>query len=163
MNVRKILGNVQKKGGGSMEGIFWLAVLILMVVIEAITLGLTTIWFAGGALAAFIAALVGAWLVVQVVLFFVVSFALLLGTRPFAVKYFNHDRARTNLESLIGAQAVVLEEIDNLQATGRVQVNGQEWSARSADGMAISKAETVQIEAIQGVKLMVKRREKMEE
>ena len=125
MNVRKILGNVQKKGGGSMEGIFWLAVLILMVVIEAITLGLTTIW-SGGALAAFIAALVGAGIVVQVVLFFVVSFALLLGTRPFAVKYFNHDRARTNLESLIGAQAVVLEEIDNLQATGRVQVNGQE-------------------------------------
>lgn len=146
-----------------MEGIFWLAVLIVMVVIEVITLGLTTIWFAGGALAAFLVSLTGAGLVVQIVLFFVVSFVLLLGTRPFAVKYFNRDRTRTNVESLIGRNAVVLEDIDNLQAAGRVQVNGQEWSARSADGLAIAKGETVQIEAIQGVKLMVKRRGKMEE
>ena len=144
-----------------MEGIFWLAILILMVVIEFITLGLTTIWFAGGALIAFLASLAGAGLPVQAVLFFVVSLGLLLGTRPFAMKYFNKDRTKTNAESLIGATAVVMEDIDNLQAVGRVQVNGQEWSARSSSGFGIPKGKTVLVEEIRGVKLVVK--EKMEE
>lgn len=144
-----------------MEGIVWLAILIIMVVIEIITLGLTTIWFAGGAFIAFFASLAGAGLPVQIVLFFVISLVLLLGTRPFAVKYFNKDRTRTNAESLIGASAVVLEDIDNLQAVGRVQVNGQEWSARSSSGFGIQKGKTVLVEEIRGVKLVVK--EKTEE
>lgn len=145
-----------------MEGIIWLAVLVVMIVIEIITLGLTTIWFAGGALAAFLASLLGAGLPVQVALFFIVSLVLLLGTRPFAVKYFNKDRKKTNLESLIGAEAVVLEDIDNLKAAGRVQVNGQEWSARSSDGQGIRSGEIVRIEDIRGVKLMVSANKKME-
>ena len=145
-----------------MEGIIWLAILVVVLVIEIITLGLTTIWFAGGALVAFLASLLGMGLPVQIVLFFVVSLVLLLGTRPFAVKYFNKDRKKTNLESLIGAEALVLEEIHNLKASGRVQVNGQEWSARSSDGREIKCGEIVRIEAIRGVKLMVRASEKTE-
>ncbi len=146
-----------------MDGIVWLAILIVMVVIEIITLGLTTIWFAGGALAAFIASLLGAGVPIQIVLFIVVSLLLLIVTRPIAVKFFNRDRVRTNAESLIGATAIVLEDIHNLQATGRVQVNGQEWSARSKDDTLINKGKEVLIEEISGVKLIVKEKEKMEE
>lgn len=145
-----------------MEGIVWLAILIIMVVIEIVTLGLTTIWFAGGALVAFIASLLGAGLPIQVVLFILVSLLLLLGTRPLAVKYFNKDRVKTNAESLIGTVGIVMQEIDNLHAQGMVQVNGQEWTARSTDDTVIEKGKEVLIEEIRGVKLIVKEK-KMED
>ena len=143
-----------------MEGIIWLAVLIIMLVVEIITLGLTTIWFAGGALVAFFAYLLGAGIPLQAALFVVVSLALLIGTRPFAVKYLKVGRYRTNVESLLGAEAIVLEDIDNLKARGRVQVNGQEWSAKTdePDGY-IGKNTVVVIDGIQGVKLIVREKE----
>lgn len=145
-----------------MEGIVWLVILIIMVVIEIVTLGLTTIWFAGGALVAFIASLLGAGLPIQLVLFILVSLLLLLGTRPLAVKYFNKDRVKTNAESLIGTIGIVMQEINNLQAQGIVQVNGQEWTARSTDDTVIEKGKEVLIEEIRGVKLIVKEK-KMED
>ena len=136
--------------------IFWLIVLVLSIVIEIATLGLTTIWFAGGALLAVIAAALGLPLVVQIVLFFAVSLLLLYFTRPVAVKYFNKDRVKTNAESLVGKQAIVISEIDNLQGIGQVTVAGMEWSARTAeDGMTIPVGNVVNIVAINGVKLIV--------
>lgn len=139
-----------------MEGIFWLAVILIMSVIEIITLGLTTIWFAGGALAAFLAYLLGAGVAVQAVLFAAVSVALLVVTRPLAVRFFNKDREKTNAESLIGKTAVVLERIDNLMGEGKVCVEGQEWTARAVDGIAIPQDARVEIMDISGVKLLVK-------
>ncbi len=136
--------------------IFWLIALVLSIVIEIATLGLTTIWFAGGALLAVIAAALGLPLVVQIVLFFAVSLLLLYFTRPVAVKYFNKDRVKTNAESLVGKQAIVISEIDNLQGIGQVTVPGMEWSARTAeDGMTIPVGSVVNIVAINGVKLIV--------
>lgn len=142
-----------------MEGIFWLVVIVVMAVIEIITLGLTTIWFAGGALAAFLASLLGASVLVQSILFIVVSVVLLAFTRPWAVEYFNKDRARTNADSLIGETGIVLQEIDNLKAQGMVSVRGQEWTARAADNTVISKETQVEIVEISGVKLLVKEKE----
>ena len=113
--------------------IFWLVALVLFILIEIATMGLTTIWFAGGALVAVIASALGLPLVVQIVLFFAVSFVLLYFTRPMAVKYFNKDRVKTNAESLVGRQAIVISEIDNLQGIGQVTVGGMEWSARTAE------------------------------
>lgn len=139
-----------------MEGVFWLFIVIVMAVIEIITLGLTTIWFAGGALAAFVASLLGANLAVQIVLFIAVSVVLLAVTRPLAVKFLNKDRVKTNAESLIGKLAVVKQEIDNLNAQGLVSVNGQEWTARAVDGKIIPQDATVEVVEISGVKLMVK-------
>lgn len=139
-----------------MEGILWLVIIIVMAIIEIITLGLTTIWFAGGALAAFIADILGAGLVVQIVLFIAVSFLLLVFTRPFAMKIMNKDKIRTNAESLIGKSAIVIEEIDNLKAKGLASVNGQEWTARSADDTVITKDTVVEIADIKGVKLIVR-------
>lgn len=142
-----------------MEGIFWLVVVVVMAMIEIITLGLTSIWFAGGALVAFLAYLLGANLITQMILFVLVSFLLLGFTRPLAMKYINKNRTKTNAESLVGKNAVVLEDIDNLKARGMVSVSGQEWTARSADDTLIAKDTVVEIIEIRGVKLIVKPKE----
>lgn len=138
----------------------WLILFIVLLVIEIFTMGLTTIWFAGGALAALLMAVIGFGLLVQAVVFLAVSVILLVMTRPIAVKYFNTERQKTNAESLIGLQAVVLQDVDTLHASGLVEVNGQEWSAKTdeADGY-IPKDSIVSIEGIQGVKLIVKAKE----
>lgn len=142
--------------------LLWLILLVVFLVIEIITLGLTTIWFAGGALIAAIASMVGAPWPVQVLLFFAVSLVLLFLTRPVAVKYFNKDRVKTNVESMAGRQGVVISPVDNLQGTGQVNVDGQEWSARSEDDQKKYPAGTVvTVTRVQGVKLIVK--EKQEE
>lgn len=139
-----------------MEGVIWLFIVVVMAIIEIITLGLTTIWFAGGALVAFVASLLGANLIVQIVLFIVVSVGLLALTRPLAVKFLNKGRESTNAESLIGKRAVVKQEIDNLNARGMVSVNGQEWTARAFEEKIIPEGTTVEIMEISGVKLLVK-------
>lgn len=136
---------------------FWLILLIVCIGIEVATMGLTTIWFAGGALVAIFAAVVGAPIWLQAVLFIVVSLLLLFFTRPIAVKYFNKDRVKTNVESMVGRQAIVVSEIDNLQGIGQVTVGGQEWSARSADEkVKIAVGAVVIVVAINGVKLIVR-------
>ena len=119
-----------------MQEMLWLALFILLLIIEIVTMGLTTIWFAGGALAAFIAGLLGCGLAVQIILFLVVSILLFVFTRPVAVKYFNKDRQKTNADRLVGQEAIVTEDIYTLQAHGTVEVNGQELSAntKEADG-----------------------------
>ncbi len=141
-----------------MEPVIWLILLVVLLVIEIITLGLSTIWFAGGAVVAFIAALLGAPTAVQVILFLIVSILLLVFTRPVAVKYLNRTRVRTNVESLIGKKAVVSETIDNMKSAGHVTVNGLEWMARSQDdGEIIEKEEIIRIVRVEGVKLIVER------
>ena len=136
--------------------IFWLVVMVALIVIELATLGLTTIWFACGALVAVVAAAMDAPLLLQILMFVVVSFAVLLAVRPIAVKYFNKDRTRTNIESMIGRQAIVVGEIDNMQGIGQVSVNGMEWSARSTiNELKIAVGRVVVIRAVDGVKLIV--------
>ena len=147
-----------------MQAVTWLVLLVVMLAAEAVTLGLTTIWFAAGALAAFLFALAGANLIIQIVAFFVVSAILLFSMRPVAAKWLNKDRTRTNAESLIGKTAVVTEPIDNLAGTGQVQVQGQYWTARAvSDQMQITKDARVVIEKISGVKLIVKEEKEWKE
>ena len=137
--------------------IFWLVVLIACIAIEAMTMGLTTVWFAGGALVAVFVAVLNGPIALQVVLFVLVSMLMLFFTRPVAVKYFNKDRVKTNVESLVGKTAVVTADVDNIQGVGQAIVNGQEWSARSyTDELRISAGTVVEVVAINGVKLMVK-------
>ena len=136
--------------------IFWLVLLIVCIGIEVLTLGLTTIWFAGGALVAIFASLLYAPVFVQIILFFLVSLLMLFFTRPIAVKYFNRDRVKTNVESMVGRQAVVTGEIDNIQGIGQVTLSGQEWSARTVEaGITLTEGSVVIVRAISGVKLMV--------
>ena len=143
--------------------IVWLVVLIVSIAIEALTLGLTSIWFAGGALLAVVAAALSLPISVQVLVFFVGSLLLLIFTRPIAVKYFNKDRIKTNVESFVGRQAIVISEIDNLQGIGQVTVSGQEWSARSFNqDEKFEVGAVVNVVAIDGVKLIVKADPQME-
>ena len=140
-----------------MTPLAWLGILAILLVIEAITVGLTTVWFAGGALVACIASWLGGGIVVQLLLFFGVSVVLLIFTRPLAVRYMNKGVEKTNAESLLGTRAVVTQPIDNLAQTGQVKINDIDWMARSAeDGVKIPEDAVVEILEIQGVKLIVK-------
>ncbi len=143
-----------------METVFWLVLFVALLIIEIFTLGLTTIWFAGGALVAVFLSFIGFTTPIQVIAFLLVSILLLLLTRPIAVKFFNQERQRTNVESLIGMKAIVLEDIDTLRGTGRAEVNGLEWSAKTDNTDEVIAAGTVVvIEGIQGVKLIVRKQE----
>ena len=142
-----------------MNPIIWLVILIVLLVIEIITLGLSTIWFAGGALAAFIAALLGANTYLEIILFLAVSLVLLLFTRPVVMRYLNANKTATNVDSLIGEQAIVIKTINNLLGQGEILVGGVEWSARSADeNDVIEKNAIVRILKVDGVKLIVERK-----
>lgn len=142
----------------TMESVYWLILLAVLLVVEIITLGLTTIWFAVGALIAFLATLIGFGIFAQVVVFVVVSLLMLYFTRPIAVKYFNNKTVKTNYESLIGKEAKVTSTIDNFNAAGSASLNGQEWTARAADDKDIIEAGAkVTVIDIIGVKLIVRR------
>ena len=137
----------------------WLVVFILSILVEAATAGLASIWFAGGAFAAFILALVGVGPVWQVVAFVVISLLLLVFTRPLARKYVNRRAEKTNVvDSIIGRTAIVTEEINNILATGKVTVDGMPWTARSAVAEEVSPAGTeVTVVSLTGVKCIVRR------
>lgn len=140
-----------------MEVIAWLIALIIFLVIEAVTVTLVCIWFAGGSLIGMLAAALQAPLWLQIILFLLVSILLLIYTRPIAMKHFNKNREKTNVSGIIGKQGIVTKEIDNLHGEGQVTVGGQEWSARNiADGEVISEGSIVTVEEIKGVKLMVR-------
>ena len=145
-----------------MNAMYWLILLIVLVVIEIITLGLTTIWFAGGALVTFILAMLDVSPVIQWAVFCAVSLALLFGTSPWALRFFNSQKQeKTNVDSLLGKTAVVTAEIHNLEGRGEVFVNGLTWTARTEkDSEVIPKDARVEIIAVEGVKLIV--REKKE-
>lgn len=140
-----------------MEPILWLILLAVLLVTEAVTVGLTTIWFAGGALVAAIASGLGAGILIQWILFLSISVVLLIFTRPLAVRYMNRGVEKTNVDSLIGKRAVVIQKINNLEQTGQVRINDIEWMARSlSDDMHIPENAIVVIEDVQGVKLIVR-------
>ncbi|MBP3610983.1 MAG: NfeD family protein [Lachnospiraceae bacterium] len=135
---------------------FWFALLIIFVVVECFTVGLVSIWFAGGALAAMLFALAGAEAIWQDIIFLVVSGLLLVLTRPIAVRYFNSRKEKTNYQSVIGMVAKVTEKIDNYNQTGAAFVDGKEWTARSTeDTVTMEKDTLAKVAAIEGVKLIV--------
>lgn len=139
--------------------IFWAAATVVFLVIEAVTVGLASIWFALGSLCALISALLGAKLWLQVVWFVLISVATLVITRPLVKKYVNSRSQPTNADRLIGATIRVDETIDNLAGTGAASVDGKVWTARSLDGSVIESGSLAVIKDIQGVKLMVVRAE----
>ena len=140
-----------------MTTIYWLIAFVVFVGIETVTLALTTIWFAGGALAGFLLSLAGFSVEIQLGAFVAVSFILLLCTRPFVSKDLNRSVTRTNVDSLVGKKARVTVLIDNDEGSGAAVVNGQEWMARALEqNKRFQPGETVVIDKIQGVKLIVK-------
>lgn len=143
-----------------MEFIFWIALIIIFLVVEIVTVGLTSIWFAGGALVSAITAGVGGPIWLQVVLFFVISFVLLYFTRPWAMKFIKPKNIKTNYEEIVGKTVRVIERIDNVAGTGTVIYNGMDWSARANDNKDIFEPDELAIVmSVQGVKLILKKSE----
>ncbi len=137
----------------------WLIITVILIAVEIVTLGLTSIWFAGGALIAGLISLTGVHWLVQILVFAVVSTILFVFTRPIATKHFMKNIEKTNVDSLIGKEGVVKQDIDNIEAKGVVKLNGMDWTARSVDGTKIPAGDKVVVDSIDGVKLMVVKKE----
>ena len=135
---------------------FWLAVFAVLLIVELCTLALTTIWFAGGALAALIVSNFSDNIALQCGFFVVVSAALLLILRPSVVRRFNKRRTKTNVEAVAGKSVRVIEAVDNVSHTGRVEADGMEWTARSSeDGVTFAEGETATVVRVEGVKMII--------
>jgi membrane protein implicated in regulation of membrane protease activity len=131
----------------------WVALTVIFALIEAFTLGLTTIWFAMAALVMVFLSFLPIPLVFQVMIFLAISAALLFFTRPVAIKKFKSGREKTNVDSLVGKHALVTKQISEF-GKGEVKLNGQFWSAHSDDGCTITegtKCEVVRIEGVQAI------------
>ena len=135
--------------------IVWLILFLILLLVEAATVSLTSIWFALGALAALICSISGGPLWLQLVFFFLTSILTLIFTRPLAKKHVNSKIVSTNFDRVIGMEAVVTEEIDNIKSRGAVLIDGKIWTARSSDGSIIEKDSVVKACKIDGVKLIV--------
>ena len=139
-----------------MTSVYWLVFFLILIGIEAASMALTTIWFAGGALAAFILSLFGVGVEAQLVVFVDVSFLLLFFTRPWAMRYVEKNRTKTNVEGLVGKEARITQEVNNRMNTGTALLNGQEWSARAQNDDQVYPPDClVTVREIRGVKLIV--------
>lgn len=137
------------------EAIIWLVLFVILLIVELLTVGLTSIWFAGGALVALIMELLGANLFWQIGAFILVSFLLLYFTRPFAVKYVNAHHEKTNYEQAVGKIVRITERVDNLAQTGKGILDGMEWTVRTVGKEVLEKGDLAKVIRISGVKLIV--------
>ncbi len=134
----------------------WVGLIVLFLMIEGATMGLTTIWFAIGSIFSMLAALFGWSLQVQIGLGIIVSFILFFFTRPVALKYLKVGHVKTNVNAIIGKTGVVhLDTTENER--GQVKVNGQIWTAVSKDQTPLKKGTEIEVVAVEGVKLIVKK------
>lgn len=141
-----------------LHSVMWLVFIVLCLIIEMATLGLTTIWFAFGSLVAFFSTFAGAGIWTQLTLFSIVSALMLIFTRPVVLRHFNNKRIKTNCDSLIGRMVMLKERVDNVERTGAANLDGKTWTVRSADDFTVIEAgEMAIVKEIRGVKLIVER------
>ncbi len=149
------LGLCLKGGTTDMMTIIWIAAMVIFGVVEAVTVGLASIWFVVGSVAGLIAAICGGPVWLQIALFFVVSIVCLAATRPLVKKLLHKDVTATNADRVLGQTARVTESIDNAVPTGAVYVGGMTWTARSESGQPIPRNAQVKIVRMEGVRLFV--------
>lgn len=143
---------------GISESLIWLIITVALSVAEIFTMGLVTIWFAAGAAVAFVLALIGAPLPVQIAAFLVVSIVILVLVRPIASRHFNNRLKKTNIDAYVGRKLIAKTDIDNLHGTGKVDMDGSTWIAVSSmDNIIIRQGETVKVVEVRGAKLIVER------
>ena len=136
--------------------LIWLAILIAFLVVEMATVGLVSIWFAAGALAALLVTIAGGGPGLQIIVFLLVSIVLLIATRPLADKYVNARVQKTNVEQLLGKCVVITERVCNSEQTGTAFIDGKEWTVRTeSDAVVIEKGQSAEILSVSGVKLIV--------
>jgi len=142
-----------------MTAIFWFILIVVFIFMETNTVSLVSIWFALGALVTMIVSLfqVGIW--VELVVFVAVSTLTLAALRPVVRKFFTPKLTKTNIDSLLGQQGLVIASVDNVKGTGTVKLGGLEWSARSTDGEPIAEGTLVTVDRIEGVKAFVTKKD----
>ena len=133
----------------------WGILAALFLVIELATVGMVSLWFMIGALAALVAAVLGAAIWLQILVFLAVSGVCFWLLYPKLKHFVRRDSRATNADMVLGQTCVVVRRIDNVAGTGAVTVGGKTWTARSADGMPVETGALVRAEEIQGVKLIV--------
>lgn len=136
--------------------ITWAILIVLFTVIEASTLGLTSIWFAVGSLAALIASAMGFGIIIQMIVFVLVAAVLLIYTRPIAKGFLKVGQNKTNIDAIIGQHGYVTKAI-KIKETGLVKVNGQIWTAKCPEHEEINVEVEIEVLAVEGVKLIVKK------
>lgn len=141
----------------------WLVLLIAFAVFEGVTSALVSVWFCAGSLTAFFLSLAGASIGVQIGAFSAVSLLAMAVIRPIVKKYWQPKVQKTNAESIVGSEGLVVETIDNIHGTGQVKIGGIIWTARSEEGIPIEENDLVMVNRIEGVKVMVSLAEKGEE
>ena len=135
--------------------IIWLALTVVFLITEAVTVTVVSLWFAAGSLAAMVTALTGGGLAFQAAVFLIISIVMLTALRPLVRKYVTPTLTPTNIDSVIGSVGIVTVQIDNISATGQVKLNGMEWTARSTSGEPIAAGTQVTVNRIEGVKVFV--------
>ena len=135
----------------------WLVVLIFLIVAEAVTVQMIAVWFALGALGALIAAFFGVDIIIQLVVFIVISLITLIASRPLVKKIMARRISKTNFDRIVSMTGVVIEEINNLAATGYISVDGKDWMARTEKEEIIEGGEKVKVVRIEGAKVIVER------
>ncbi len=134
----------------------WLALMVILCIIEALTMQMICIWLAGGALAAAIASIAGLNQLWQIAIFLGTSVILLVATRPAVKKLTKNRTEKTNADRIIGKKVVITEGVDNIAGSGKTVINGVEWSVRSREMEKIDEGSVVTVDRIEGVKLIVK-------
>lgn len=154
-----LIGAFLKGGSADMIPLIWVAVMVIFGVLEAATVGLTSVWFVVGGVGGLVASMLGAEIWLQLVVFFVVSIGSMIAARPLVVKYINQTTTATNADRVLGMTARVTETIDNAVPTGAVYADGKTWSARSEHGTTITVGTMVRILRMEGVRLFVEEME----
>ena len=150
-----LIGAFLKGGNADMIPLIWVGVMVIFGVMEAITVGLTSIWFMVGGIGGLVVAMLNGPIWLQLVVFFVVSIGCMIAARPLVAKYINQTTVATNADRVLGAVARVTEAIDNTVPVGAVYVDGKTWSARSEDGEPIAVETLVRVTRMEGVRLFV--------
>ena len=154
-----LIGAFLKGGSSDMIPLIWVGVMVLFGVVEAITVGLTSIWFVVGGVGGLVTSMLNGPIWLQLVVFFVVSVGCMIAARPLVVKYVNQKTVATNADRVLGAAARVTETIDNTVPVGAVYVDGKTWSARSVSGERIAEGTMVRVVRMEGVRLFVEEKE----
>ena len=142
--------------------LIWLVAFIVFIFIEVATVGVTSVWFALGSLAALLFSILDAGLWLQIAVFLVVTAVTLIFTRPAAQKFLNSRRKATNADRVLSMVGIVKEDINNVLSTGLISVGGKDWTARSLTGEPIPQGVFVRPISIEGVKLIVVKAETAE-
>lgn len=150
-----LIGAFLKGGSADMIPLIWVGVMVVFGVMEAITVGLTSLWFVVGGLGGLVVAMLNGPIWLQLVVFFVVSIGCMIAARPLVAKYINQTTVPTNADRVLGATARVTEAIDNTVPVGAVYVDGKTWSARSETEEVIAVGTMVRVTRMEGVRLFV--------